>query len=257
MRKRHDDLVAECSALRQKLHQMVERTGGFTQTSELSAGADEDAAEVAQLETELADVEAEIDLANHDRRTYGLMIERIRGEEKTYRRDLNDIDFHQSAKHADSEKLHLMLKDATDVRDAAYADLSRQDEALSRELQAQVEKLQAKRDKLAARRKAAADHATRTSDKLRALEASRQEALSRKDGLASVGSLEAEREGIARLQGVFDSIAEVIGVPEADMIVEKFKAQEETYSLLANLHRESFKQINSLTKERDGTSDGV
>ena len=111
LRKRHDEITAECITLRQKLHQMVERTSGFTKSADLSAGANEDAAEVAELEAELADVEAEIDVANHDHSTYGLMIERIRSEEKTYRRDLNEIDFQSSAKQADAKKLYLMLKE--------------------------------------------------------------------------------------------------------------------------------------------------
>ena len=138
LRKRHDEITAECITLRQKLHQMVERTSGFTKSADLSAGANEDAAEVAELEAELADVEAEIDVANHDHSTYGLMIERIRSEEKTYRRDLNEIDFQSSAKQADAKKLYLMLKDATDVRNAAEAELFRQDKTLSLELAAQV-----------------------------------------------------------------------------------------------------------------------
>ena len=209
LRKRHDEITAECITLRQKLHQMVERTSGFTKSADLSAGANEDAAEVAELEAELADVEAEIDVANHDHSTYGLMIERIRSEEKTYRRDLNEIDFQSSAKQADAKKLYLMLKDATDVRNAAEAELFRQDKTLSLELAAQAEKLRAKREKLQGRQQAAAEHAARTAEKLRALEAERLDALSRNEHLTSVGSLDDERDRIAKLQLIFDSIAEV------------------------------------------------
>ena len=52
LRKRQGELTAECGALRTKLSQMVERTTGFTPTVELSADADDDAAEVAALEEE-------------------------------------------------------------------------------------------------------------------------------------------------------------------------------------------------------------
>ena len=44
LRKRHDEITAECITLRQKLHQMVERTSGFTKSADLSTGANEDAA---------------------------------------------------------------------------------------------------------------------------------------------------------------------------------------------------------------------
>ena len=104
LRKRHDEITAECITLRQKLHQMVERTSGFTKSADLSAGANEDAAEVAELE---------------------------------------------------------------------------------------------------------AEHAARTAEKLRALEAERLDALSRNEHLTSVGSLDDERDRIAKLQLIFDSIAEV------------------------------------------------
>ena len=59
---------------------------------------------------------------------------------------------------------------------------------------------QHKRDKLQARRQAAAEHALRTADKLRTLEAEGAEIAGRSERLASVGSLEAEREQIAKLQ---------------------------------------------------------
>ena len=80
LRCRLDTLTNECGALKQKLAQAIERTSGFVPTSELEAGKDEDAAEVAALEAELADVENAIDVANHDNKTYLLMIERIRKE---------------------------------------------------------------------------------------------------------------------------------------------------------------------------------
>ena len=85
LRRRHDDLTAECAAVRQKPALLVVRRDGFVPTSHLDANKDEDAAEVAGLEDELAEVEHATDVANHERKTYELMIERIRSEEKTYR----------------------------------------------------------------------------------------------------------------------------------------------------------------------------
>lgn len=251
LRSRHDDLTSECNAIRNKLAQLAERIKGFTPTSELDANRDEDAAEIAQLESDLANVEAETDVANHDRRTYGLMIERLRHQETTYRRDLGQIDFQQTAKQSDAKQLYLMLKDATDVRDAARAELAREDEALSEENAQSNARLQEKQQRLAARREAATEHAARVSEKLRQLETERLEAEKRREQMVVVGSLDSEREQIQRLQRVFESIAEVIGVSEAEGIVEKFKAQEETYALLANLHRESRKKIEVLSRERD------
>ena len=40
-----------------------------------------------------------------------------------------------------------------------------------------------------------------------------------------------------------------MGTSEADLIVEKFKAQEETFALLANLHRQATRSIEMLSKE--------
>jgi len=40
-----------------------------------------------------------------------------------------------------------------------------------------------------------------------------------------------------------------MGTSEADLIVEKFKAQEETFALLANLHRQATRSIELLSKE--------
>ena len=64
LRSRHDDLTSECTTIRNKLAQLAERIKGFTPTSELDADRDDDAAEIAQLEADLAEVEAETDVAN-------------------------------------------------------------------------------------------------------------------------------------------------------------------------------------------------
>ena len=197
LRQRKDNLTAECAAVKQKLHQMSERTNGFTPTSQLDASNDEDAAEIAALEEEVADIETQTDMANTDCKTYELMIERIRGEEKVYRRDLSEIDFHGSAKQSDAKQLQLMLKDAVDVRDAARAELARADETLADELAAMMTRLQEKQAKLAQRRQAAAEHATRTSEKLRALEAERAAAAAKKDQMVPVGSIEQVRHTCA------------------------------------------------------------
>ena len=251
LRRRHDDLTAECNAVRTKLAALVDRTNGFVPTTSLDADKDEDAAEVAALEAELAEVEGSIDVAKHDRRTYELMIDRLLSEEKTYRRDLGELDKHAQVKHSDAGQLQLMVKDATDVRDAARAELAREDEALTEEVRQLSAKLADRNARLAARRHSAAEHAARVAERVRALEREKAEANARREKVVAVGSLEVEREHIAKLQGVFDSIAEVIGVSEAPLIVSKFRGQEETYHLLANLHRTSRAKIEKLTSERD------
>ena len=184
------------------------------------------------------------------------MIERIRGEAETYRRDLGEIDTHVGAKQSDAQQLMLMLKDATDVRDAARSELLKEDEALSVELAALAQRLAEKTEKLAARRQQAADHEARTSEKLKSLEREKAVAALReqKTRESSIGSLDAEREQISKLQSVFDTIAEAIGVSDPDAIVEKFKGQEETFALLSNLHRTSRTRIEQLQKDKEEKS---
>ena len=84
-----------------------------------------------------------------------------------------------------------------------------------------------------------------------AVGAERQLANDRREQVVSVGSLDGEREQIAKLQGVFDSIAEALGVNQPDAIIEKFNGQEETYALLSSLHRTSRARIEQMTTERD------
>jgi chromosome segregation ATPase len=230
LRKRYNDLTNECRDAKARLAQMVERINGFIPTSALEADKDDDAAEIATLEEEVQDVESAIDVANHEHKTYELMIERIRSEEKTYKRDITDLDTYASAKQSDATKLQLMLKDATDVRDAARAELQREDEALSVELQALSQKLADKNAKLEQRRQDAAEHESRTEERLRGMERDIKKATRRREQIMSTGveSVDVERAHIAKLQGVFDSIAEAIGVSDADAIVEKFQGQEET-----------------------------
>ena len=119
LKRRYDDITSECQATRKKLELALERSNGFISTSDLDVDKDDLAKEVAALENEMEEVEYGIEVANHEKKTYELMIERIRAEEKTYKRDLGTIDHHQTAKQMDAEKLQLIVKDATDVRDGA------------------------------------------------------------------------------------------------------------------------------------------
>ena len=199
----------------------------------------------------MEEVERATEVADHEHKTYLLMLERIRGEQITYRRDLHKIDAHHVAKQSDASQLQLMVKDATDVRDGARAELSREDERLTDELAALAARLTEKQAKLAAKKQTAAEHAVRHQERCRQLERERTEAIARREQSVSVGSVDAERDEIARIGGVFESISEVIGAGEPSSIIDKFKGQEETYALLASLHRTSRAKIESLCTERD------
>lgn len=83
LRRRHDDLNNECTAVRAKLTALIERTSGFVPTRELEASRDDDAADLAALEAELEEVEAATEVANHDHATYKLMIKRLHDEATT------------------------------------------------------------------------------------------------------------------------------------------------------------------------------
>ncbi|KAL1511641.1 hypothetical protein AB1Y20_004933 [Prymnesium parvum] len=247
---RADELSNEIRRSRAQLHALYERQQMFVPSETLAENVDEDAKEVAQLEREVERHEEELWEASLTRKTYELIIKRLRDEGQVFSRDLGIIDHHAKAKEKDATELTLMLKDACDVRDHARTELAKATEKKEERLRQHEAQLHERRRKLKLRHAAAEAHERRCEEMKQMLIDQREEALHRRDTTVDLGSLEAEREQIAQYQAMFEAIKEATGVSHPQEVIEKFNAQESTHALLLSLMRESQQKIDTLKATR-------
>ncbi len=133
LRRRRDDVHNAALAAREKLASLASRDR-FVPSADLAATADEGSPEVDRLEAELEEVERLTDEAHLERATYELMVRRLREEGTTWRRELGALDRHARAKRQDADNLSHMLRDASDVRDAAQAELTNLEHEIADEI---------------------------------------------------------------------------------------------------------------------------
>lgn len=146
LRKRHDQLLNECSAQQKALSSIQERSKAFVAVESLDSVRNDDAIELDRLEDEVDDCEEQLVKAAKTRKTYELLINRLRDEGKHFGRDLEELDRHARVKEQDATQLALMVKDASDVRDTARNELARATERKVAEIQELEAKVRPRRE---------------------------------------------------------------------------------------------------------------
>ena len=92
LRLRYDAVNTECKQVLAKMAALRDRSTSFVNSEELSANADDDAAEIAELEAELNRTAVRAYEAWETRKTYEQVIKRLKDEGTTYPRELGLID---------------------------------------------------------------------------------------------------------------------------------------------------------------------
>ena len=250
LRLRYDAVNTECKQVLAKMAALRDRSTSFVNSEELSANADDDAAEIAELEAELNRTAVRAYEAWETRKTYEQVIKRLKDEGTTYPRELGLIDHTARAKEHDYQTLQLMLKDASHVRDVARHELSKVDESVQRERKERSRALREKRRKLQQKQEAAQAHERRVAARREALEREKQAAMARREVTVTASELASEREQIAHYEAQFAQIKEVAGADGVQEVIDKFTAQEETHATLVALSRESQSRIDKLIAQR-------
>ena len=250
MRLQYDLINTESKAVQHKLNTIRNRSTSFVKAEDLSAAADDDAAEIAALEAELNQVAVRAYETWEQRKTYEQVVKRLKEESTTYTRELQSIDHTTGAKEHDYHTLQLMLKDASHVRDVARHDLAKVDVSVASERRERTRALQEKRRKLKQKQEAAQAHQRRFEARRDALEREKTAAMARREVTVTASELASEREQIAAFEAQFAQIKEVAGADGVNEVIEKFTAQEETHATLVALSRESQSRIDALISQR-------
>ena len=266
MRLRYDLANNECKQIQNRRSQIRERATGFVNTEDLSADADEDAAEIAQLEADIELTGVQYYEAWETRKTYEQVIKRLKYEASTYPKELEALDRTEHAKDHDYESMRLMLKDANHVKDMANKELAKVDEGLAQERRERERDLQARRRKMQLKQEAAAAHERRVAARRKALYKEKEDVMER---MGMVGSnltplksssrslkssqsdlIQSERDMIAQYEAQFAQIKEVAGADGVEEVIEVFSAQEAMHKMLAELSSASQLRIDALQSQR-------
>jgi hypothetical protein len=266
VRLRYDLANNECKQIQNRRSQIRERATGFVNTEDLSADADEDAAEIAQLEADIELTGVQYYEAWETRKTYEQVIKRLKYEASTYPKELEALDRTEHAKDHDYESMRLMLKDANHVKDMANKELAKVDEGLAQERRERERDLQARRRKMQLKQEAAAAHERRVAARRKALYKEKEDVMER---MGMVGSnltplksssrllkssqsdlIQSERDMIAQYEAQFAQIKEVAGADGVEEVIEVFSAQEAMHKMLAELSSASQLRIDALQSQR-------
>ena len=250
MRLQFDLVNTESRAVQHKLNTIRNRSTSFVKAEDLSAAADDDAAEIAGLEAELNHVAVRAYETWEQRKTYEQVVKRLKEESTTYTQELQKIDLTTGAKEHDYHTLQLMLKDASHVRDVARHDLTKVEASVAAERKERTRVLQEKRRKLKQKQEAAQAHQRRSEARRDAIEREKTAAMARREVTVTASELASEREQIAAFEAQFAQIKEVAGADGVNEVIEKFTAQEETHATLVALSRESQSRIDALISQR-------
>ena len=269
LRLRYDLISNDCKQVQIKRAAIRDRAAGFVNTEDLSADADDGAAEVSGIEADIELTELRSYEAWEMRKTYEQVVRRLKEEAFTYPKELEGIDRTARSKDHDYENMRLMLKDAEHVRDMALKELSKVEEGISHERKERERDLQAKRRKMQHKQEAAQAHERRAVARRTAIYAEKEAVLKRmnwvgasisptkssrrlldKTNLSGPAFIEHEHQKIVEYEAQFAQIKEVAGADGFEEVIEIFAKQEGMHRMLAELSRESQVKVDALKSQR-------
>lgn len=199
-----------------------------------------------QLEEAIADMERKLGEAEETRLMYLQMISRLKSETAFFNRDLNKVKAVTDAKEHDEVELQLMLKEATQARNAAKEALREVEHRAQAEQRRRAKELAKRERQLEQRRERCAQHEANCA-------ARRQELMiAQEQARASMGrtiknptTAEEELQQISYYEHEFKQIQNVIGAVEVQDIISKFLRQEDTYNMLNMMTKDSHSRIGA------------
>nr|CAH8831293.1 unnamed protein product [Trichobilharzia regenti] len=245
--------IEELKSQYQNLTQLIE-DGNAT-----FAGTNKEGKMLRDLENRLDKAQLKHHEAEHIRKTYEQIRERLQDEHLTYEHSLDSLEKQIKATQQEVSELQQMYNDAILARDAAQRELKFQEEHITSERR--------RREVELANMKRIAEGKRVNVDKSEIQPG--RESLSTEDvqsgsvrgtgtgvgdktaGLAGIGITEDQQMKIASYEESFKSIKEVTGLSDLDQIVKRFESQGETLRHLNELKDKAEQQCQELRKRRD------
>ncbi|CAH8833499.1 unnamed protein product [Trichobilharzia szidati] len=245
--------IEELKSQYQNLTQLIE-DGNAT-----FAGTNKEGKMLRDLENRLDKAQLKHHEAEHIRKTYEQIRERLQDEHLTYEHSLDSLEKQIKATQQEVSELQQMYNDAILARDAAQRELKFQEEHIASERRRREVEL-ASMKRIAEGKRVNVDKSEIQPGR---------ESLSTEDvqsgsvrgtgtgvgdktaGLAGIGITEDQQMKIASYEESFKSIKEVTGLSDLDQIVKRFESQGETLRHLNELKEKAEQQCQELRKRRD------
>merc|ERR1719456_1969413 len=259
MKHKMDSVVNEVK----KKHELCEKLQGIAHTLELESQkpSEEDTPltrKIRMLENRLDKAMIKYNEAQSIRKTYELIVKRLKEERVGFDNQLAAIERTLKAKEHDYEELLLLSHDAYHAKEMAQAELHRFEQGVMEERN--------QRDKEVQEKKALVQQRVEMNQRLEQRERmlKQQQDLDRAGELAlkttsamaelaagmSHTEAEEERQRMQDYEEAFRRIKEATGVSDVNEVIQKFLTQEDTAHNLMNLSKENQNKIDQLTEER-------
>ncbi|CAH8490902.1 unnamed protein product [Heterobilharzia americana] len=223
------------------------------------AGTNKEGKMLRDLENRLDKAQLKYHEAEHIRKTYEQIKERLQDEHLTYEHSLDHLEKQIKATQEEVSQLQKMYNDAILARDAAQRELKFQEEHITSERRRREIEL-ANMKRIVEGKKIIVDKTEQQpsresissevvqSESVRDPSGGTGEKIS---GLGGIGITEDQQLKIASYEESFKSIKEVTGLSDLDQIVKRFQSQGETLKHLNELKNKAEKQCQELRKQRD------
>ncbi|KAA3675294.1 uncharacterized protein DEA37_0003017 [Paragonimus westermani] len=223
-----------------------------------TAGTNKEGKRLRELENRLDKAQLKYQEAEHIKRTYIQIKDKLQDEHLTYGHSLDVLEKQIKLANDELAELQIMLNDAVLSRDAAQRELKYQEEVVSSERR--------RRDAELSSMKRVAESKRSSEDKTGPITVrdsitedaqgesgggSGENTVERGSVPGGPGISEEQQQKIASFEAAFQNIKEATGLSDLSQIVKRFENQGETLNHLHELKDKAEKQCQALREERD------
>ncbi|KAA0190435.1 Coiled-coil domain-containing protein [Fasciolopsis buskii] len=230
----------------------------ITDSQATAAGTNKEGKRLRELENRLDKAHLKHQEAEHIRRTYLQIKDKLQEEELTYGHSLNALEKQIKLAKDELMELQVMYNDAVLARDASQKELKFQEEVIANDRRRREAELSSM--------KRIAEGKTNSDEKSGLI--GNRESLATEDAQGASGSgsgsssdrgattrgpgiSEEQQQKIAQFEETFKHIKEVTGLSDLSQIVKRFESQGETLIHLQELKDKAEKQCQTLREQRD------
>ncbi|KAF7261176.1 Coiled-coil domain-containing protein [Paragonimus skrjabini miyazakii] len=208
-----------------------------------TAGTNKEGKRLRELENRLDKAQLKYQEAEHIKRTYTQIKDKLQDEHLTYGHSLDALEKQIKLANDELAELQIMLNDAVLSRDAAQRELKYQEEVVSSERRRRDAELSSMKRTV---RDSITEDAQGGSGGV-----SGENSAERGSAPGGPGISEEQQQKIASFEEAFQSIKEATGLSDLIQIVKRFENQGETLTHLHELKDKAEKQCQALREERD------
>ncbi|TGZ64208.1 hypothetical protein CRM22_006490 [Opisthorchis felineus] len=222
-----------------------------------TAGTNREGKRLRELENRLDKAQLKYQEAEHIKRTYGQIKDKLQDEQLTYGHSLDSLEKQIKMAQDELGELQIMYSDAVISRDAAQKELKYQEEVIITERRRREAELTGMK-RIAEGKKISVEKSGPISVRDSIMEdaqggsAGGSAAHGAENGSLGAGGIsEEQQQKIAAFEDSFRQIKEATGLSDLNQIVKRFESQGETLKHLIELKDKAEGQCQALREERD------